>query len=94
VTRTDYIVAGNPAPVADFTCSKTNGNFLLFAHFHDQSEGDIASWLWDFGDGTTSVQQNPKHLYWPGIYTVSLTVTGPNGESTETKVDFITVKGW
>ena len=37
-------------------------------------------WLWDFGDGTTSTLQNPKHVYAAaGNYTVALTVTDNNG---------------
>jgi PKD repeat protein len=33
--------------------------------FNDQSFGNISSWYWDFGDGTSSILQNPVHLY-PG----------------------------
>ena len=48
--------------------------------FIDQSEYAV-SWLWDFGDGESSNMQNPTHRYRDvGTYTVSLTVTGPNGE--------------
>ena len=36
----------------------------------------IDEWLWDFGDGSTSTQQNPTHVYaHAGNYTVTLTVT-------------------
>lgn len=49
--------------------------------FSDGSDYAI-SWLWDFGDGTTSTQQNPLHRYEEvGVYTVTLQVTGPNGEN-------------
>ncbi len=45
--------------------------------FQDSSsvnQGAITSWLWNFGDGTTSTQQNPSHTYTnPGNYTVTLT---------------------
>jgi gliding motility-associated-like protein len=40
----------------------------------------IADWLWDFGDGGTSVFQNPSHVYTTsGNYNVSLTVTSASG---------------
>lgn len=46
------------------------------AQFYDLSQDlySITAWLWDFGDGSTSVFQNPDHLYLePGDYTISLT---------------------
>ena len=51
--------------------------------FQDKSYGNITSWHWDFGDGTTSTEQNPIHIYQKdGVhYTVTLTVSGPEGES-------------
>ena len=37
-------------------------------------------WIWDFGDGITSAERNPKHIYQnPGEYTVTLTVTNEDG---------------
>ncbi|HKR04289.1 MAG TPA: PKD domain-containing protein, partial [Bacteroidia bacterium] len=49
------------------------------AYFHDSSTNAV-SWLWNFGDGTTSTQQNPTHIYTnPGSYTVSLTITTADG---------------
>jgi PKD repeat protein len=62
-------------------------------NFTDQSTGQITSWSWNFGDGSTSREQNPSHTYNdPGTYTVSLTVTGPEGSDTETKTDYINVR--
>jgi PKD repeat protein len=48
--------------------------------------------LWDFGDGSTSTEQNPVHTYTyrnNGDFNVSLTVTGLGGTSTETKTNYI-----
>ena len=53
---------------------------------------NMTSWLWNFGDGTTSTQQNPSHTYATGgIFDVSLTVGDGVTQSTETKPDFIQV---
>ena len=74
-----------PAPIADFVASATSGTAPLTVSFTDKSTGDITSWLWDFGDGSTTTQQNPTHTYDdPGTYTVSLTVTGAGGSDTKT----------
>jgi len=39
----------------------------------------IVSYLWNFGDGNTSTEQNPVHLYHAGKFTVNLTVTSLTG---------------
>jgi hypothetical protein len=82
-------------PVTDFTASQTSGSRPLFVSFTDHSTGDINSWLWDFGDGRTSTRQNPSHVYTrPGVYTVKLTVSGPMGEDTEVKENYIEVHSY
>ena len=61
-------------------------------HFTDVSVAgtytNITGWSWDFGDGTTSNQQNPTHCYTNdnAVHTVCLTITGtsPEGTCTET----------
>jgi PKD repeat protein len=90
----DVVVTGVPvAPVADFTATPTSGLTPLTVLFNDLSTGTITSWLWDFGDGVgTSTEKDPAYEYTAaGLYTVSLTVTGPAGSDPETKVDYITV---
>jgi len=79
--------------VADFTATPTTGNNPLYVEFSDTSVGNPISWSWDFGDGTTSVLQNPTHTYDnPGTYTVSLEVNSIDEQSsTSTKIDYITV---
>jgi PKD repeat protein len=79
-------------PEADFSASSTSGESSLDVQFTDQSTGEATSWAWDFGDGRTSAQQSPSHIYQTaGMYAVSLEVTGPGGSDTETKTDHITV---
>jgi hypothetical protein len=52
---------------------------------------EIVEWLWDFGDGTTSTEENPTHTYAArGDYTVSLTVTNDEGAS-DTTTSLLTV---
>jgi gliding motility-associated-like protein len=59
----------------------------LRAFFEDQSSG-ASSWAWDFGDGGTSTEQNPQHLFaYDQVLTVTLTITdlfGCTGSLTQT----------
>lgn len=54
--------------------------------FTDTTAG-ASTWLWNFGDGTTSTEQNPFHVYDNEIFTISLTVGNPIG-CTETIMGF------
>ena len=77
----------------NFTATPKSGYSSLTVQFADQSTGNPTSWYWDFGDGTTSTQQNPQHIYrGGGNCTVSLTVS--DGDFTNTKIidNFITIK--
>jgi len=81
-------------PVADFVASPTSGVEPLTVTFTDQSISwdEIDSWLWDFGDGQTSTEQNPTHEYTEGTYTVSLTIQEADTDSdSEIKTDHINV---
>jgi PKD repeat protein len=79
-----------PQAKARFDAYPTVGKAPLEVTFTDQSEGEITSWEWDFGDGATSTEQNPTHIYTSdGIYTVTLTVTDVQGWYTNT--DYILV---
>jgi PKD repeat protein len=82
-----------PGPLdADFTADTTTGPASLTVNFTDISTGNYDLWHWDFGDGTTSTEQNPTHIYYlVGTYTVTLTIDGPDGNDSETKTDYITV---
>jgi len=94
-TKIDYIFVTTPTPpLAGFVGSPLNGAAPLSVSFTDQSSGSITSHNWDFGDGGTSTEQNPSHTYTlAGTHAVSLTVTGPLGSDTDTKIDYITVTG-
>jgi gliding motility-associated-like protein len=48
-------------------------------HCYDLSENAV-TWFWDFGDGSTSTEQNPTHVYTEvGVYDISLLVTSAGG---------------
>jgi PKD repeat protein len=74
--------AGQP-PIAAFTMNRAIGRAPLEVRFLDRSRRDPAAWSWRFGDGGTSVQQNPVHTYLkPGFYMVTLRVSNPWGDDT------------
>jgi len=79
-------------PTADFSAQPRTGEIPLNIQFTDKSTGDISKWHWDFGDGETSDQRSPKHIYdHTGRYTVSLEVTGTTGKDSNEKKDYIHV---
>jgi len=81
-------------PVADFTASPTEGYAPLTVQFTDRSSGAITSRSWAFGDGGSDTVPDPVHTYNdPGVYTVTLTVSGPGGSHTLTRPNYITVTG-
>ena len=79
-------------PIAEFDASLLNGTAPLHIEFIDASIGELTSWLWDFGDGATSNEQNPAHTYTSaGNYTIRLTVESAAGNNTTVKEGCITV---
>ena len=76
------VVVVSAAPTASFDISGTEG-FIVFTNNSERAD----SYLWNFGDGNTSTEENPIHDYAePGDYTVTLTTTNECGELTETTV--------
>ncbi|AKB51198.1 cell surface protein [Methanosarcina barkeri str. Wiesmoor] len=93
-TKTDYITvtSDTSAPVASFTTDSNSGQVPFTVKFTDTSTGKVSSWNWDFGDGSTSIKQNPTHTYvTEGSYNVTLTATGPGGSNTATSAKPIIV---
>jgi PKD repeat protein len=61
--------------------------------FIDQSQGQVNTWQWDFGDGTTSKEQHPIHQYSEaGKYVVVLWVQSSDGKSRRAKIWDVAVK--
>lgn len=75
----------NEPPQADFDwtpSSPKEGEEVSFNDRSDDPDGYIDSWHWDFGDGSTSTSQNPRHTYSSaGNYEVCLRVTDNEGAS-------------
>ena len=58
--------------------------------FHDKSLNNPSSYLWKFGDGNTSTEENPVHLYRKnGIFTVWLIVSNQNGSDSISKENIV-----
>lgn len=78
-THVDLIIN---SPISDFTFTEyCDGTAIPFT---DASipfgSSTVTDWSWDFGDGNTSVQQSPSHLYSSaGTYTVELEITASDG---------------
>lgn len=84
-------VNSNQSPVCEYFISDSvscNG----YVQFTDYSLNGPTNWLWDFGDGTTSNQQNPLHFYSSnGIFTVKLIVSNYHGQDSIIKQNLISV---
>jgi PKD repeat protein len=85
-----FLKTGPTVPAGGFLADVLEGNAGMTVQFTDQSLGMVSSWLWNFGDGTTSTEQNPTHVYASaGYYTVSLTVSNSAGSYTKTMSQYI-----
>ncbi|MFO7933834.1 MAG: PKD domain-containing protein [Bacteroidales bacterium] len=84
-----------PAIVSDFTASATEGCHPLRVEFTNQSAG-AGTYLWDFGDGSSSGTADPVHLFTntgtvDSVYTVTLVTVAPNNFCRDTFSVDITV---
>ncbi|MBR9919974.1 MAG: PKD domain-containing protein [Bacteroidetes bacterium] len=78
LTFPDYITVETP-PFASFTYA-LNGDAIDFT---STSSANATSFLWDFGDGSMSTEENPSHVYdEEGFYLVTLTVSNSCGSNT------------
>ncbi len=89
-SKTDTVYVTDAAPVAAFSADTTSGDNPLTVTFTDESSGSINAWSWDFGDGSTSTEQNPVHEYTTvDTFNVKLTVSGPSGTDQVEKKNYI-----
>lgn len=85
LSRIRFTSSVNTPPTAILKASRLSGKELLDVQFTGSGsfdpEGDaLTTYIWDFGDGTTSTETNPSYRYIePGVYVATLTVRDPRG---------------
>ena len=82
------------APSAEFDAWPQSGDAPLTVSMHIVSTENISSCVWDYGDqqtGTTCSAYHDHEYTNPGSYTVQLTVSGPGGNDTKTRSNYINV---
>ena len=88
------VVMSGCSPRSAFIGAPLSGTAPLTVNFRDTSysgNGQITEWLWSFGDGTSSSDQNPVHTYTgAGEFWVTLTVTA--GDATATYTDYVYIE--
>ncbi len=89
----DDVVPSNALPVAGFSINPeapVKGELVTFTDASTDSDGTITSWLWNFGDGEVSQEQNPTHTFdFATGYEVRLTVKDDKGGENTVKKEFI-----
>jgi Tol biopolymer transport system component/chitodextrinase len=92
-TRSVVVVVPPPIPpVASFAppANARAGQPAAFVNLSTDADGTIVSQEWNFGDGESSTDANPVHVYAdPGEYTASLTVTDDDGETDTASLSFL-----
>jgi hypothetical protein len=75
-----------------FDAKNITGLAPLKVSFSNHSFQGVRSYNWDFGDGQTSTERNPEHIFHnPGVYSVKLTVEGLTGNTEEKKINLVRV---
>lgn len=89
VVFTNGIIASDK-PTANFEANPRDVCAKFDVNFTDLSTGNVTRWLWDFGDGTTSADQNPSHHYEDtGLFTIRLIVWNNNCPDTLVMTDYV-----
>ena len=83
----------NLSPTVQATADPKTGNAPLLVQFSANGadpEGDTLTYSWDFGDGSTSLRQNPDHTYMePGTYNAKVTVKDSKGATGTATVQIV-----
>ena len=97
IRRIRYTGSTNRAPTAVASASKTNvraNEVVIFTGSESSDpDGDILTFLWNFGDGRSSSEKNASLMYSQlGEYKVTLTVTDSKGQTSQTFLDIVVGK--
>jgi PKD repeat protein len=95
--KAGYITVQEPIrrPVARFTQDRYSGKAPLTVHFKDRSLNSPDSFSWQFGDGSTSKDQDPSHTYTrAGVFLVRLHVSNNAGSDTAAGVVVVLPEWW
>ncbi|MBN2468611.1 MAG: PKD domain-containing protein [Deltaproteobacteria bacterium] len=78
---------------AEFVAAPRSGAVGTEVIFINTTPGEFDKYLWDFGDNSSSTEEDPEHVYTSaGVYTVGLTLMDSNGSVyTQTKVNYINI---
>jgi len=77
----DKSVNSKKLPISDFVFSPDGGYAPCTVQFTSKSTIAI-DFIWDFGDGSTSIAENPSHVFsQPGTYTITLKVKNKDGQN-------------
>ncbi|MCH9032621.1 MAG: PKD domain-containing protein, partial [candidate division Zixibacteria bacterium] len=88
--RPDLFEAFNEILGAVFSADISFGNVPLPIQFTGMSAKTVTSWLWDFGDSSSSTEQSPAHTYTsPGVFSVTLAVETTEGDFETIRNEFI-----
>jgi PKD repeat protein len=91
----NVVAPPNQEPVAQFVATATGSSVAFDGSGSRDADGTIASWAWDFGDGSpvSTDAGSTSHVYAsPGVYTVSLTVTDDDGAPSVEFTDEVTIE--
>jgi len=76
----DKSTGSKKAPTAEFTFNPNGGYSPCTVQFTSSSINAV-DFIWDFGDGSTSIAENPNHIFsQPGTFTVTLKVKNTSGQ--------------
>jgi hypothetical protein len=82
-----YVQPQFTLPNPTIVCNTVNFSLPIAQSTGCLTQNTQYTYLWNFGDGQTSTEQNPTHIYLlSGAYNVSVTITGPCTSTTINKV--------